>query len=426
MRTDYKKTKLKNGIRVLTIPFKRTETVTALFFVGTGSHYEEKKLSGVSHYLEHLFFKGSKKYPNPLKISNILDGLGADYNAFTSDEVTAFYVKVVKDKVEIALDVMGDFLEHPLFSPKSIEREKRVILEELHMYHDTPARRVLEIFENILYGNQPAGRAIGGTPESVSAIVRHDVLDYFRKQYRGQNIVVVFAGNISYNKGHALASKYFGGLPEGEGYDKRPVTNVGALGPIVKIERRETDQTHIALGFPGFDLSQKQRYPLAVLGTILGGGMSSRLFTEVREKRGLAYSIRAGDDSGTDYGSFMISGGITNSKLEEAIKVIVNELRRLKRTRVDKWELDKSKSSMEGHMFLGLESSDAVANFWGMQEILMNQAESPQDHMRRIQSVKAQDVQRVANEVFLKDEARLAIIGPVRGKKKFIRLLGRL
>jgi predicted Zn-dependent peptidase len=417
---------LKNRVRVLTIPFKNTQTVTALLFVGTGSHYEEKNLSGISHYLEHLFFKGSKKYTNPLKISTLLDSLGADYNAFTDHETTAFYVKVVKDKVETALDVMSDFLKHPIFSPTSIEREKGVILEELRMYYDTPQRRVLEIFDEVLYGDQPAGRDIGGTPQSVKGINRKDVLDYFEKQYRGENVVVVFAGNITHATSMRFAEKYFSALPEGQGFDKRPVTQIAMRTPLVKVDRRPTDQTHIAVGFEGVNLRDERRFPLAVLATVLGGGMSSRLFTEVREKRGLAYRINAYAHSGTDFGQVAVTGGITNGKVDEALSVIVEQFRHLKKERVKRAELERAKNSIEGHLFLGLESSDAVANFWGQQEILLNESKKPQDFMKEIASVKAADVQNVANEVFLRRAIRLALIGPYKNEKKLTTILGRV
>lgn len=421
-----KKDTLKNGIRVLTIPFKNTQTITALLFVGTGSHYESKRLSGISHYLEHLFFKGSKKYASPLKISTLLDSIGADYNAFTDHETTAFYVKVVKDKVEMALDVMSDFLKHPIFSPTSIEREKGVILEELRMYYDTPQRRVLEIFDEVLYGDQPAGRDIGGTPKSVQGITRKDVLDYFDKQYRGENMTVVFAGNISHTMSMRFAKKYFAGLPHGQGVDKRPVTHIAPLAPVAKIERRSTDQTHLAVGFEGVNLGDDRRFPLAVLATVLGGGMSSRLFTEVREKRGLAYRISAYAHSGTDFGQLAVTGGVTNSKVEEALSVIVEQFKLLKKERVNRAELEKAKNSIEGHLFLGLESSDAVANFWGQQEILLGESKSPQYYMKEIAHVRAADVQNIANEVLLKKAIRLALIGPYKNEKKLTTLLGRV
>lgn len=420
---EYKKTTFKNGLRVITVPFKNTETVTALILVGTGSQYEKKELSGISHYLEHLVFKGSRKYPNALRIATSLDELGAQFNAFTTDEVTGFYVKVVKDKIAVALDVMGDFLKNPLFASSEIERERGVILEELNMYRDMPSRHVHELFQKVLWGDQPAGRPVGGAEDSVRNIKRSDILKYFSSHYRNENIVVVFAGNLSHTRGLKLAKKYFGSLPAGSTEEKRPVTKFSVGSPLISIEHRKSDQTHIILGVPGFDLSDERRYALFVAGAILGGGMSSRLFTEVREKRGLAYSIGAGSDSGTDYGEFMISGGITNSKLQAALRIIIGELSKIKKIAVPKRELAKAKSSIEGHMFIGLESSDAVAAFWGEQEILTRSVVTPIEHMQHIMGVSAKDVQEVVNDVFLKSEMRLAIIGPHRDKEKLKKIL---
>lgn len=421
------KDKLKNGIRVLTVPMKNTETVTALLFVGTGAHYEEKRVSGISHYLEHLFFKGSKKYPTPLIISSILDGVGADYNAFTSEEWTGFYIKLVASKLELGLDVISDFLKNPFFKASEIEREKGVILEELNMYYDTPRRHVVEVLQGVLYGDQPAGRDVGGDAKSVKATTRPDVLEYFAKQYRGENMVLVFAGNISHAQGMRLAHKYFDDAPSGQKeVFKRPVTRLEPVGPVVKVERKKTDQVHLALGFPAYDLEDARRYPLAVLANALGGGMSSRLFTEVREKRGLAYSIRAGAESGTDYGYFLIHGGISKGKTAEALKVIVGQLNDIKKNSITKEELVKAKNAIEGGLFLGLETSDDVAEFWGAQEVLLNRTQTPHDYLGKIKTVTLADVQSVANEVFLKQEARLALVAGPHDQEELKRILSKL
>jgi len=426
METIYKD-KLKNGIRVLTVPMKNTETVTALLFIGTGAHYEEKRVSGISHYLEHLFFKGSKKYPTPLVISSILDGVGADYNAFTSEEWTAFYIKVVEKKVELALDVMSDFLKHPLFKASEIERENGVILEELNMYYDTPRRHVVEILQSVLYGDQPAGRDVGGDAKSVKATTREAVLDYFGKQYRGENMVLVFAGKVSRAQGMRLARKYFDDSQDGgKGVVKRPVARLEAVGPVVKIERKKTDQVHLALGFPAVELQDPRRPALIVLANALGGGMSSRLFTEVREKRGLAYSIRAGVESGTDYGYFLIHGGISKGKTAEALKVIIDQLQDIKKNSISKEELVKAKNAIEGGLFLGLETSDDVAEFWSAQEVLLNKTQTPQEYLKKIQAVTLADVQSVANEVFLKQEARLALVAGPHDEEELKKILVKL
>ncbi|MEX2007948.1 MAG: pitrilysin family protein [Candidatus Spechtbacterales bacterium] len=419
-------TRLETGLRVITVPFTTTKTVSALLFVKTGGHNESKELSGLSHYLEHLFFKGSKKYPDPYTISVLLDSIGGDYNAFTADEYTGFYIKVAADKLGVGLGVMSDFLHNPLFTPAEIEREKGVILEELHMYYDTPQRQVVENFEHAIYGDQPAGRDVGGSVGSVAAITRDDVLSYFKKQYRVEDMVLVFAGNLEYEEGVALAKKYFSNIPQGAAEPKRPVTYPSVGAPLVELEHRTTDQTHMALGFRGVSLRDERRFALSVLAVVLGSGMSSRLFMEVREKRALAYQVNMTNQSGTDYGHTWVASGIANAKLEEAVEVIIGELHRIKEELVDKDELQKAKNIIEGHTYIALEESDAVAAHWGEQELLLGEAKSPEEHLDNIRAVTARDVQNVANEIFLKEEVRLALIGPYKNEAKLHKILSQL
>lgn len=404
---------LKNGLRVVTVPIKNTNAITAFLFIGTGSHHESKELSGISHYLEHLFFKGSKKYKTPYDIASTLDGIGAHYNAFTSEEWTAFYVKTIEDNVEIALDVMSDFLENPLFTAAEIEREKEVILEELNMYNDTPSRRIIDVLQEALYGDQPAGRDIGGTPKTVKSITKNNVVDYFEKQYKADNMALVFAGNITPENGTKLARKYFDAILVGKNeIEKRPVAQISPSAPTVQIEEKQTDQVHLAIGFPTFSMTDERRYALRILTSTLGGGMSSRLFTEVREKRGLCYAIAASNESGTDYGFFFIYSGVTKGKTDQAIKTIVEELKKVKQHSVTKQELQKAQNIVESGLLLGLEQSDSVAQFWGVQEILKNEIQPPREYLDHIQKVTLDDVQSVANDIFVPAQARLALISP--------------
>lgn len=425
MKIEYKKLKLANGIRVLIIPQKSTAAVTSLVLVKTGSHNETKNLSGVSHFLEHLFFKGSKKYPSALKISTILDNMGAGYNAFTSEEVTGFYVKVVKNKIEVALDVMSDFLKNPLFIKKEVEKERGVILEELRMYYDMPQRHVIDLFKEALYGNQPAGRDIGGSEKSVLSIEYKDIVNYFESQYRGDNVVVIFAGNISYTKAQFLAKKYFGDLQKGKAFRKDRVKKTEDGFKII-LKAKESDQTHIALGFVGVDLYDKRRYALDVLSVIMGGGMSSRLFTEIREKRGLAYYVQAGASEGTDFGYFMFTAGIANKKLDEALIVLANEFKKIKRTLVSFDELTKAKNNIEGSTLLGIETSDALAFELGAQEILLQEIETPLEYLKKIKKVTSAQVRKVAQELFITQTMRFALVGPYKNRKKLEEILGKI
>lgn len=426
MNLDYKTFKLKNGVRVVTVPLKSTGAVTSLILVGTGSHYEKKELAGISHFLEHLFFKGSKKYPNAKKISTILDTIGASYNAFTAEEVTGFYVKTVKNKAELALDVMSDYLKNPLFKTAEIERERGVILEELHMDYDMPQRHVYDVFKESLYGDQPAGRDIGGDEKSVLNIKPKDIRDYFKKQYRGDNIVAVFSGNISHAEGKKLAHKFLKDLPGGNSFEKEPVAVPDGSGPNIAIKSRKSDQTHIMLGFNGINMSDDRRYAVDVLSVILGGGMSSRLFSEIRERRGLAYYVHAGASSGTDWGYFAAGAGINNAKVEDAVTVLVRELKKIKKNAVSAEELRKAKSHIEGSILLGLETSNSVAFYMGELELLLNEIIMPGEYVKNIKKVRSGDIKKIANDIFTKDAARLALIGPYKDKDKLQKILSKL
>lgn len=411
-KTEIYKENLENGVQVVTLPMMDVQTVTAFLFVNTGSNYEEQKLSGISHYLEHLFFKGSDKYKTPIEISSILDGVGAAYNAYTSEEITAFYVKLMKDKLEIALDVMSDFLKNPLFTETEIEREKNVILEELNMYYDMPQRRIYDLFKQTVYGDQPAGRDVGGVPETVNSITRNEVVDYFDKQYKGENMVLVFAGNITKEKAMEFAHKHFDDIKQGKDeIEKEMVVLENNNSPKIEVEKKDTDQTHIMFGFPSYDMTSDKKYALKVLSNILGGGMSSRLFNEVREKRGLCYSIHAGNDLGSDFGYTYVKSGIAKGKTEEALKAVVDILKDIKENSVTTEELQRTKNNIEGHTYLGLENTDEVASFWGVQYSLTGEAESPNEFIEKIKSVTVEEVKEVANEVLIKEKACLSIIG---------------
>ncbi|MDP4010320.1 MAG: pitrilysin family protein [Candidatus Spechtbacteria bacterium] len=423
LNLDYKTSVLKNGIRVISAELKNTAAVTSLILVGTGSHYEKKGLAGVSHFLEHLVFKGSKKYPSAIKISTILDGLGAQYNAFTDDEMTGFYIKTIRDKTDIALDVMSDFLKNPLFKTEEIERERGVILEELRMYYDMPQRHVVDLFREVLYGNQQAGVSVGGTEGTVANITPKDIKDYFKKQYAGGNIVAVFAGNISHEEARGLAKKYIEDISEGSPYKKPPVKDLESKTGKVLVQDKKTDQTHIAIGSKTFSLSDKRRYALDILATILGGGMSSRLFHEVRERRGLAYYVSAGADLGTDFGYFLARAGVTNDKAKDAVKVILDEFKKIADNLPRREEMEKAKNHIEGSTLLEIETSNSVASELGVSELLLKRIITPTEYIEKIKKVTPKDVVSVANDIFKTENIRIALIGPQKNAEEFENLI---
>src|SRR3989338_955439 len=373
MELQHKKVKLKNGIRVITVPMKSTAAVTSLVLVGVGSHYETKKLAGLSHYLEHLVFKGSKKYPSALNIASILDGLGAAYNAVTTNEYTGFYITTVSNKVGISRCILtsssigplsfstSDNIKNPLFKLSEVKKERGPILEEVRMHRDMPSSDIWRLFIESLYGDQPAGRDVAGDEKSIANIKRADVKSFFNRYYKGENIVVVFAGDVSHKKGLELARRFFGDISGGERQIKESVKSIDKNPSKIVGKNKNTEQTHIVLGFDGLKETDKDFYTLWLTANILGGGMSSRLFFEVREKRGLAYTISAHSSGGSDYGFFAFYGGINNKKTKEALHVIIKELRNFKKSLVSASELKRAKDRIIGLTLLGLEISQGVA-----------------------------------------------------------------
>jgi len=402
-----------------------TKAVTVLVLVGTGSKYETKKINGVSHFLEHMFFKGTEKRPRAVDISSLLDGVGGEFNAFTGEEFTGYYVKVATAHFDLALDVVSDILLNSKFDAKEINRERGVIVEEINMNNDNPMRKVFDVWNELLYGDQPAGWPIAGTKKTMAEISREDILDYFERQYVGDNIVVIVAGNT--RKGLALnkTKKYFSPLKHGKSFDKNGVVEMQKC-PGVFLNKKETDQTHICVGFRSFNIFDPKKYIAQIMSVILGGGMSSRMFISVRERRGLVYYISTSTDSDTDTGSIITRAGVDNKKVEQAVKTIVSEYRKIKNQKVSDSELKKSKNYVRGKTYLGLEASDDIAEFLGGQEIIENHILSTEEILKRIDDVTAKDIQEVAQEIFVPSNINLALVGPFDDNKKFEGLLGEI
>jgi len=420
----YKKTILNNGLRVIIAPMEGTKTATVLVMVGTGSKYEDKKISGISHFLEHLFFKGTEKRPTTLAISEDLEKIGAEYNAFTGKEYTGFYAKAAAFHLDKAMDVISDILLGALFLKEEVEREKGVILEEIKMIKDDPPRYVSDLFEVLLYGDTPAGRDIAGTPESVSGIGREQIIEYFQSQYVAKNITIVIAGAVEIEEALKKVENYFnkfdGGIPKG-----KPRTKEFQKKPEILIYPKKTDQTHISLGARGYDFSHPDRYAFALLAIILGGGMSSRLWTSVRERQGLAYYVFSSAESCTDSGYFTTQAGIDAKNLEKVIEIILGEYKKIAAQGTSEEELQKVKDHIKGRMIMSLESSSSMANFFADQEILEGKILTPEEKMAKIDAVKIADIQRVAKDIFKNEKLNLALIGPFR-KKDEVRFKKRL
>lgn len=416
-----KKTKLNNGLRIITIPMD-TPTVTVLVLVEAGSKYETKNINGLSHFLEHMCFKGTKKRPTALHITKELDGIGSKYNAFTSHEYTGYYAKAEKKHFNTVLDVVSDIYLNPVFDAREVEKEKGVITDEINMYEDTPSRHVHDLFGELLYGDQPAGWNVAGTKEVIKKLNRDDFVAYRDKHYVAESTIVVVAGNI--NEGEAIKKikKKFAGISIGKKSGKLKVKE-SQKKPKLLLKYKKTDQTHLVLGFRAVNASSIWRSTLTVLSAVLGSGMSSRLFQKLRDEMGVGYYVRADSDFYTDHGSVAVSTGVTNSRADEVVKAILQEFKRLKRELVGAEELNKVKEHLIGNMYLELEPSDDIAMFYGGQEVITKKMKKAEEVEKEIRKITSEQIKKLANELFNNKDLNMAMIGPFKDKGKFNNIL---
>jgi len=415
MKNLYKKTVLENGLRLITVPMENANSISVLVLVGTGSKYETKDINGISHFLEHMFFKGTEKRPSTLKISETLDMIGGEYNAFTSKEVTGFWAKVEKSHYDIALDWIFDMFLNSKFDEEEMNREKTVIIEEVNMYLDTPTAYIGDLWEELLYGDQPAGWKVIGEKENILSFNREKVLKYYKEHYSPSNITVCVAGAISAKETEKSVKNYFENVNKSEVLPKVKVKESQSE-PKILTHYKKTDQTHFCLGVRAFDLFDERRYALAILAVILGGNMSSRLFTKVRERNGLAYSIHTSSDNATDSGYLVTQAGIDHKNLEKSIRLILEEYKDLRENKINEKELQKAKDYLKGRTSLALDSSDAQASFYAQQELLEGTILSPEEKFRKIDKVSIDDIKNVAEDIFVPKKLNLAIIGPIEEK----------
>ncbi len=414
----YKKTTLNNELRLITIPIESANSATVLILVGTGSKYETKDINGISHFLEHMFFKGTTKRPNTLDISETLDAIGGQYNAFTSKEVTGFWAKVDKKHIDVALDWISDMFLNSKFDPIEIEREKGVIIEEVNMYLDTPTAYIGDLWEQLLYGNQPAGWLVIGEKENILSFNREKIIDYYKSHYSSSNVVVCVAGGINDKDIQAKVKDYFSRLWRDPAVAGKEKVIEKQSEPQVLLKYKKTDQTHFCLGVRAYDLFDDRKYALSLLAVILGGNMSSRLFIQVRERNGLAYSVHTSVDSTTDAGYLVTQAGIDHNNLEKSVELILQEYKDLKNNKITEKELQKAKDYIKGMTSLSLDSSDHQASFYGMQELFEKNILTPEEKFKQIDKVSVDDINKVAKDIFLPEKLNLAVIGPFEEKDK--------
>lgn len=409
---------LKNKAQVYLIPLADTKSVTGQIMFPVGSRYEPAKLNGVSHYIEHLMFKGTTKRKNTLTLTREIDRLGAEYNAFTDKESTGYYIKADASNSKIIVDILADMLFNSLFDPKEMEREKGVVCEELKMYRDNPMMNIDSIFEQLMFNGSPLGWDIGGTGELVQSYKREDVLAFRDRYYDPSAMIVVFAGAITPELKHYIED-YFGAHPtkiKVSPQYKPAVFGSAKKADRIVVEQKKTDQVQMMLGWPGFKYGAKENTVLRVLNTILGGSMSSRLFIQVRERKGLAYVVRSGASSYRDTGYVYVQAGLEPKNINQAIACIQSEIKKLAEKGVTARELADAKTHYRGRITLSLEDSSNQAEWYAKNALFQDRIYTPEEKLKEIESVTARQIQDLAKKIFKSEQMRVAIIGDIDPK----------
>lgn len=411
----YDKTTLKNGVRVVTNSMPHTQSVTTILYYGVGSRYEQDRVAGISHFIEHMVFKGTKKRPTALQISEAIEGVGGILNASTGHETTNYWAKVPKTHFNLSFDVLSDMLLEPNFDSNEIEKERKVIIEELHETFDNPDALVSELISEVIWGNQPVGRDIGGSDETVGGISREDLLEYMHTHYVPSDMVVSVAGNIQHDDVVKMVEDTLGQLPSGT----RPVAAPAKAldtGARLKVYKKDTEQANLCLAVPALDYNDPKRYVLTMLNGILGSGMSSRLFQEIREERGLAYTVGSYSMMLSDTGAWVVYGGFTPERIDDTIKAILVEMDKIRQEPVSAAELTKIKEYNKGRMMLSLENTQSVASWGGGDELLQGKIHTVEEIVEQIEAVTPQQIQELAQELFRGDKLCLAVVGDYENK----------
>ena len=416
----FERTTLSNGTRVLTAPMSHAQSVSCFVMFAAGSRYERREESGIAHFAEHMFFKGTDRRPTARDIATEIDSIGGEFNAFTGKEVTGYYVKCAAETRDVALDVLVDMLRNSSFDADEIEREKGVIVEEMNMYADTPRSYIGNVWERHLYGDQPLGWDIIGTEETVRGATRDTFLGYIDRWYRPERTVVGLGGKIGDDLLERLEQLLGSIDPTSTGAADAVV--LPENGSPVRLHTKQSDQAHIVVGSRSYPHGHPDRYAVQLLSTVLGGGMSSRLFTEVREKRGLAYYVSCSNNSYADAGTLAAQAGVDLTRIDEAVETVVAELKRAVSDPIPADELEKARAFSKGRFVLGLESPHATIMFGLRRELLEGQAVEPEEILAGLDAVTGDDVQRVAEDI-LGQNLRLALIGPFEEPERFEPLL---
>lgn len=422
----FSKKTLKNGLRVISVPLSNLESATVTVWVKTGSRMEEDKVAGISHFLEHMVFKGSKKRPTAKEIAEEVDGLGGEFNATTSKDWTNFYIKARAGNLGIAFDVLADMVLNPILAEEEIEREKGVIVEEIRMYEDTPMFRIGDVYEQLTFGGTPLGRDIIGSEKTVTGVKRDDFVRYRNIYYYPENMLLTVAGGVSEKEVLNLAEQHLDQLKKAAKSASKPlIFQQKQKRPQVKLHPKKKEQAHFILGFLAEGRNYKGKLVQAVLAAILGGGMSSRLFSEVRERRGLAYSVKTSVERYEDTGYIGTYAGVDVKRIDEAIKVVLDEHYKLASgdSPISAKELKKAKEFIKGHLALSLEDTKDINYFFADQELYLTKVETPEEIFKGIDKVTIEEVIAEAKKAFRPEKLNLALIGPYEDPQRFEKLI---
>lgn len=422
MPAEFNKTTLKNGLRIITAPMPQVKSVTVAVFIGTGSRYENKENNGISHFLEHMLFRGTRKYPVQADLARTVEGMGGVWNGGTDKEYTIYWIKVAAQHWQKALDILYEMVQASLLRSRDIEVERGVILEEIGRYKDHPRDYVQVLIDHLTWPKNPLGWDTGGTKEAVSKVKRADFVSYLNNHYTPGNIIVGVAGNFKRSEFIREVRSRFGSLKKNE-----PPAFVGfkekQTEPRVLVHHQKPEQTHLCLSLRAYSFDHPDRFAMGLLTAVLGVGMSSRLWQAVREKEGLAYAIYALPHHFHDTGIVQIYAGVDTKRAEKALKAVLDELGKLKSKKVSGKELKKVKEHQKGILALQLEGTSGALEYYGFQELLMPEVLTYEQICKKIDAVSAVDVQRVAREIFVNEKLNLAVIGPFKDKGKFEKIL---
>ncbi len=423
MSIPYEKTTLPNGVRVVTGPMTGVKSASLIFSYEVGSRYEPAPIAGVAHFLEHMLFKGTEKRPDPMQISQAIEGVGGVLNAATGREGTSYWCKVPSTHFGMAYEVMADILRNSVIDAAELDKERSVVIEEIRSIQDSPEELVHEVIDEVVWGDHPVGRSIAGSEETVGAITRDEMASFWQRNYRPEGLVVASGGDLTHAEAVALTEEHFGDLNSPENPDDWDRAKDTQDAPRVHLTERDTEQAHLCISWPALPYSTERRYVQGTIEAILSSGMSSRLFQEIREKRGLVYSVYGYFRPYADVGQGVIYAGTDLERVEETIAAAIEELRKLRDEQVPEEELRRTKELRKGRLLMGLEDSRSVASWLGSQEITYGEIKTPEQVMEKIEAVTAEQVQELAREILRPEKMSLAIVGPYSDNAAFEKLL---